>query len=343
MTFLRLVLNELHKTILEIYRTAQSTSASDFSEKIFSQVKYFLNFDSGGFCDFVQIPHAGLKLVAAVAHNVSTADKLRLREEYIGGENIVDTNSLATEDPSLVQAFHRKGTAVTFSVASGNHVKPNVAAYGAKTESLQTLTMIQGVSDEKSFQILSLWRAKADHDYTKSDESVANIILPHVFQAFSIHRQLYANTGHAAPAAGTAICSLSRQISFIDDAAVKFLHDEFPDWLPPFIPEKLMDGLRSTSEKVYVGKKFTVIVLLKNDSILLRFRPLVPQTKLSATELVVAEMLAKNASYKEIARQLGSQPATVRNQAHSVYTKFGISGKAELSKMMQNLKERDFS
>ena len=55
---------------------------------------------------------------------------------------------------------------------------------------------------------------------------------------------------------------------------------------------------------------------------------------LSPTELVIAEMLVRNETYKAIAQKLGNQPATVRNQAHSIYSKFGISGKAELAKII---------
>jgi len=39
---------------------------------------------------------------------------------------------------------------------------------------------------------------------------------------------------------------------------------------------------------------------------------------------VIAEMLAKHETYKAIAQRLGNQPATVRNQAHSIYKNSGF-------------------
>lgn len=331
-------MNEVNQVLLRLYETTQSASVSEFPEKVFSLIKDLVKFDSGGFCDFNQHPQLGLKLVSAVAHNMSAEDKLRARSEYINSEKVVGKNTLFTDDPALAQAFRQKGTSVSLSVLNSNQVKPNVAAYGIKTESLQTLTMVHGSSIHTSFQTISLLRTKADFEYTRSDEAIANIILPHVFQAFSIHRQLYAKSDDNSADSATVICSLSGHINFIDDAAVNFLHSEFHEWFPPFLPLKLLEKLSTTSEKIYIGKHFTVVAQLKKDLLFLNFRQITSFEKLSPTEIVIAEMLAQNETYKAIAQRLGNQPATVRNQAHSIYMKFGISGKAELAKILKNFR-----
>lgn len=329
------LLNAINQAILTLYQTTQSASASEFPDKIFASIKSLVKFDSGGLCDFVQIPKAGLKLIAAVPHNVSTADKQRSRTEYINPEKVVGQDTIFTDDPLLEQAFRHKGTSVSLSVMHGDGLSPNLVAYGMKTASLQSLAMVRGAADHASFQTISLWRAKADDDYTGTDKTIADLVLPHVFQAFSIHRQLHARGGNSGADGATSICSLTGHIHFIDRAAVDFLQAEFDDWHPPFLPSRLLDRLRSTAERIYIGKRFTVVARLKKDLLFLVFRPTTSCDRLSATELVIAEMLARNETYKAIAQRLGSQPATVRNQAHSIYVKFGISGKAQLARIMR--------
>lgn len=329
-------LEEINQVLLRLYETAQSASASEFPEKIFQLIKNQVKFDSGGFCDFNQHPQSGLKLVSAVAHNVSVEDKLRARTEYLTNEKFVNQNSLATDDPALAQAFRQKGRSVTLGVLGNDRIKPNVAAYGIKTSSLQTLAMVGNTPNRKSFQTISLWRSKADFEYTPTDEAIANFVLPHVFQAFSIHRQIHAKSMEDSVSSGTVICSLSGGIHFIDETAVDLLQSEFDDWIPPFLPSQILVKLGATSEKIYIGKQFTVTAQLKGDLLFLNFRQTTSIEKLSLTELVIAEMLIQNQTYKAIAQRLGNQPATVRNHVHNIYVKFGISGKAELTRIMKN-------
>jgi len=173
-------------------------------------------------------------------------DKLKARTEYIDAEKIVGQNTLLTDDPVLQQAFNRKGKSASVSVHNKQIVKPNVAAYAIKTDSLQTLTMVNGAST--SFQTLSLWRSKPNLEFTQQDEAVANIILPHVFQAFSIHRKLHLQSENAPADTALAICTVAGQIRFMDDAAIYFLQTEFHVWRPLFLPASLFEILRMSSE-----------------------------------------------------------------------------------------------
>ncbi|MFZ6693508.1 MULTISPECIES: helix-turn-helix transcriptional regulator [unclassified Undibacterium] len=328
-------MDEINNLILNIYQASQNTSVSEFSDKVFSFIKKEIHFDSGGFCDFSTSTISGIKLVSAAAHNVSTYDKLHARQEYIEAEIAEGPNKLISEDPSLALAFKNKGKSVALSI-SDKRLKPNLVAYGKKTESFQTMVMVLTPAIPDRFQTLSLWRRKNNVNYIQDDNSKANIILPHVFQAFAINRQIHKINEVKNPMNGTAICSLMGTIHFIDEVSVEFLFSEFHEWTPPFLPSILLEKLRSTSEKIYIGKQFTLTARLQKDFILLNFKKTTTFEKLSPTELVIAEMLSRNETYKAIAQKLGNQPATVRNQAHSIYSKFGISGKAELTKILTN-------
>ena len=308
---------------------------AEFSGLAFNLIKQELQFDAGGFCDFTQGSSAGVKLIAAVAHNIDTAEKLSARAEYIQGESVKDDGKLSSDDPALTQALHQPGNAVLLSLDDKAKVKPNVYAYGKKTACLQTLTMALPALRQSGFQTLSLWRSKSQAEFVEQDHRIANLLLPHVFQAFSIHRQLCVSNPDPSGLVGTAICNLSGVLHFIEQTSLSLLQQDFPDWAPPFLPPKLLSHLRSSSVKIYISKHFTVRKQVKNHFLFLSFQKTSNLEKLSPTELLIAEMLANNDNYKSIAQRLGSQPSTVRNQAHSIYVKFGISGKAELAKVMQ--------
>ena len=325
-------MHEINKLILEIYHSSQHTAINEFPDKVFSLVKHQIGFDSGGFCDFDFNASSGIKLVSAAAHNISAHDKLRARQEYIDAEVVQGKNRLSTADPALAQAFKNKGRAVSLSLRQKG-LKSNVVAYGTKTDSHQTMTMVMTPPIAKRFQTVSLWRGKNNVEYVATDDAKANLILPHLFQAFGINRQLHQSSDAAVT--GSAISSLQGTILFIDEVAANFLLTEFQTWNPPFLPELLLEKLRSTPGKIYIGKQFTLTARRQKDILFLYFKRTRKLEKLSPTELVIAQMLARNETYKEIAQKLGNQPATVRNQAHSIYVKFGISGKAGLTNLLQ--------
>ncbi|MBC3864249.1 response regulator transcription factor [Undibacterium jejuense] len=330
-------MNEINNLLLDIYHASQNTCVSEFSDKIFSLIKREINFDSGGFCDFNTSDTSGIKLLSAAAHNISTYDKLHARQNYLEPEFVEGQNKLTSADPSLAMAFKNKGNSVTLSVYDKG-IKSNVAAYGIKTECIQTMVMVLAPPMPNRFQTLSLWRRKNNAEYVQNDNCKANIIFPHVFQAFAINRQIHRISEVKNPVNGTAICSLEGALLFIDDVAEDFLFKEFHTWIPPFLPSILLENLGSTSERIYIGKMFVLTARRQKDLLFLNFRKTMTFENLSPTELVIAEMLVRNETYKAIAQKLGNQPATVRNQAHSIYSKFGISGKAELAKIINQIR-----
>ena len=57
---------------------------------------------------------------------------------------------------------------------------------------------------------------------------------------------------------------------------------------------------------------------------------------LSARETDVAERFGGGRTYKEIARELGLAPNTVRHHIRSIYEKLGVSGKAGIAQLLNH-------
>ncbi|MBX3713363.1 MAG: response regulator transcription factor [Lysobacter sp.] len=56
----------------------------------------------------------------------------------------------------------------------------------------------------------------------------------------------------------------------------------------------------------------------------------------TARETAILRLLAEGLSNKQIARQLGTSPNTVRNQIHAVFRKTGVSNRTELALLRFN-------
>ena len=61
-----------------------------------------------------------------------------------------------------------------------------------------------------------------------------------------------------------------------------------------------------------------------------------PIDGLSRRELLVAREFASGKNYKEIAKQLGTSPTTVRSQLQVAYTKLGVRRKVDLVKAVES-------
>ena len=113
----------------------------------------------------------------------------------------------------------------------------------------------------------------------------------------------------------------------------------WPEWKGDLLPEKLR-GLISTPGNHYFPDKGIVVsceAARDHKSMGLRrltIRRMSPIDLLTGREREISRLLAKGLSHKDVARQLGIAPSTVRNQIRSVYQKTGISSRAELATLI---------
>ena len=203
------------------------------------------------------------------------------------------------------------------------------------TEALNTLTMVLPSSNGYPMQTLSLWRARSSARYTSAQCRLANAVLPHLFRAFLTNRELHVGKFYGSQH-HSLISALNGQIMYVDPALSALMFQHYPDWRPPFLPERLHRLLLADFSGVVQDGSLQVRWRQEHGLLFLSLTEIRIQLPLSPAESRVAQLLSEGLSYKEIARTLGNQPATVRNQAHQVYEKLGISGKAALMRYWKN-------
>jgi len=86
---------------------------------------------------------------------------------------------------------------------------------------------------------------------------------------------------------------------------------------------------------MFVGRKIVASAYEFNGTLYVEIKAKPEGDVLTPREQMIAKLLVSGDSYKGIARTLGSSPATVRNQAHSIYTKLKVGSKTDLANALR--------
>ena len=318
---------QLSHFLLNLYDAVPALGVEQFTRHAFGHLQTLLRFDSGGYVQFSAADNHQLRMTSASAFNIDAERKLRLRMEMLGYEKMHDLRELVSSDPLIQAGFRCPQTAVHGH--AGDFGEKHLKDYAVATEALNTLTMVLPSSNGYPMQTLSLWRARSSARYTSAQCRLANAVLPHIFRAFLTNRELHVGKLYGSQQ-HSLISGLNGQIMYVDPALSALMFRHYPDWRPPFLPERLHRLLLADFSGVIQDGTLQVRWRQEHGLLFLSLTEVRIQLPLSPAENRVAQLLSEGLSYKEIARTLGNQPATVRNQAHQVYEKLGISGKAAL-------------
>lgn len=326
---------EISKLLLSMYDESQNLSLNEFTKSSFNKIKQLLKFDSAGVCSFT-ISNAGeFQFKSAYAYKLSAEDKLKSRLDLNLTEKVIPGRGLVGSDPILVKSFNDKNHSHYMDHADIQDKR--MAEYANKTEARHTMVMV--VDDPKfgGCSSLSLWRAKSGHHYHENDAKLSNIIAPHFFSAIRINKTISTRTNadltkHLEP----IICSLNGFMNFIDNDILSLFKNEWSHWIPPFLPSAILDEIKKNNSMCYIGKIFIAKGHIFQDLLIINIFLKNDNKSLTKSEIRVAWLISEGASYKEIANKLGTSPATVRNQIHSIYLKLNIAKKSSVTTALKN-------
>ena len=318
-------IDKLNKLLLNLYGGAQECSVREFPEHALSLIKQTLHFDSAAVINASFSQDADLTVNSLQVHN-QPIEKLRDRQDFSSKDNMV------------IQAFKQQNVCHTQDAQNIDKSHKDLIDYCKKYEVAHTLVLISPGEVKANYNLISLWRAKPKHLYTASDSQFGNLILPHLFQAKSINHRLFSEK-HKSNQSTTIplIAQLDGCLQFVEDTAIQLLQKEWPQWTPPILPSAFIDALKSNSSYQFVGKTFIANISVHNNLLFIQLSPKPSGSRLTRAEQAVAWLASTGASYKEIAKQLGTSPATVRNQLHAVYTKLDVTNKTSLAITLSSL------
>ncbi|RZT11257.1 regulatory protein, luxR family [Duganella sp. CF402] len=304
--------------ILDLYGAAQECTPTEFSEYALLQLKRAVAFDS------------------AVVLNIDTQTdgEMAVRSMHLSNQppdQLLAWDQLDTPDYVLNEALQRRGVALARSSRDtfGRHA--DFMDYCDRYDIAHTLILIPPETTPNNHDLISLWRAHPDRHFSTDDSLASSLMLPHFFQSGQINRRLFANQ-EAHPALRVSLlANLAGCLHFAPRDAIALLQSEWREWAPPFLPTALIHGLSADPSRRYSGRHIVVKADVLGQTLHLQIAPQPATARLTGAEWNVAKLAADGMSYKEIARELGNSPATVRNQLHSVYAKLGVENKTQLS------------
>ena len=315
--------------LLAIYEQARKSSTNEFINSAFKDLQRTLKFDSAGIVSLGYSNTNDIQIKGAFAYNFSPEEKYKVRTELGISEKYVQGRGIVGSDPLLEKCFRNKNRSQI--IDSRTVSDQRVVEYGRRTGAIHVLTIVTDDIHGGGFYALSLWRGNADQHYTEDDQVIADATLPHLFMALNINIRL-ANVQELFEKEyfPPIICGLNGFLNFADDAVFTYLRIQFPDWTGIFLPKIMLDGLREDSSGIYVADGFIAKARIRDGTLLVFISKKSETGSLTKIEFKIAEMLAMDHTYKDIALQLAKSPATVRNQARSIYQKLGISKKSSI-------------
>lgn len=322
-----------NKLLLDFYDIAQHCEPIDFSDHALDQLKKHLHFGSAVIADF-SVSQDRKFMIQSLHMHSAPIERFRDRPKAIGDEAINQDGGLNSRDAILQTALARRGYSVTVDIAE-QFTAPDLLDYCRRYETAHSLTYVLKETMAGAIPTLALWRAGKKDAYLAQHRFAADIAFPHIFKAREISRRLSGGAGAGLSDSTTALSSMNGCLYFAAPETIRLLQLEWKQWTPPFLPPSLLDSLKRTQEKDYTGHSIKVKGAIQGNMICLTIQTKSDREfRLTEAELRVARLAAKGLQYKEIARQSGLSPATIRNQLHSVYKKLRISNKTELAAIL---------
>ncbi|MDP4028246.1 MAG: response regulator transcription factor [Gallionella sp.] len=181
---------------------------------------------------------------------------------------------------------------------------------------------------------ISLYRSDPANPFSEEERQAMQCLVPHLIEARHINYLEHLSSGtQRAQQQSLAATDGKGVIHVADDEFVELMQAEWPEWRGSHLPEPLAKGLRNAAQR-YAGRAIAVRFVPVLDMFLLKARPRMAVDGLSRRELEIARHFADGLTNKEIARETGLAPATVRNHLSSIYLKLGVDNKAELATLL---------
>jgi DNA-binding CsgD family transcriptional regulator len=182
---------------------------------------------------------------------------------------------------------------------------------------------------------ISLYRSYPESPFSQEERRVLQCLVPHLIEARQINHleHLFSEQPGAPQQHALGACDSQGVIHMAGKHFVELMHCEWPQWKGPCLPDTVLKSSTSAA-RCYVGQAISILFVPVFDSFQLKIRPRSLVNALSQRELEIARRFASGLTHKELARELGLSPSTVRNHLSSIYPKLGVGNKAELATLL---------
>ncbi|TCS37394.1 LuxR family transcriptional regulator [Paucimonas lemoignei] len=314
------------RTLIDLYHVAENASLQRFPEEVLRLLQPWIDFDGAvfGMGESQTEAQANLQIVHAHIHN---------RDASL----LADYETVSATDP--VTGAFLAGLAspmpVDCQAVYANRQHEQVDAFAHKHQLRHLMLYGDAPSAERSGRWLVLYRSD-NRAFQELEADLLHAAWFHVSRAVDINRAVALDRQdpqHARRA--SALVNPRGLIEAADPQFHALLEHEWPSGGHKSLPQPLLDS--AERGQPYRGRRIEV-TMRREDAWLVCVACAIEQRgRLTPGEYAVARRFAAGMSNKEIARELGVSPHTVRSQLSNAYAKLDVHDKAELAQRLMTL------
>lgn len=304
---------------LELHRASRREPAQAFCDWALESLKAKLPFDSAFWASGHVSPQG-----VPVVHNVVLHRQ--------PAQLLVDYQAIGPSDPVLAAALRQPGQPL--AADSREWAPPQALPYLQHYGIAHTLATTTVDPNTRLTTGISLYRSDPRHPFGTVEQHLMQAVFPHLIEA-RLQNHLFHLAQATAPRPASPWCAAAADATGLlhhaDDAFVRLVRREWPDWTGPRVPAPLSALWAHEHPGRHVGQHLVGRADRLGDLNLLRVRPVQPVDRLTPREREVALFTAQGLTHKEIALRLDLSPATVRTHLTSSYRRLGVKSKAQLA------------
>lgn len=245
---------------------------------------------------------------------------------------VEDWQSIREQDITVPRVHANPGRSVMID-SQGSDTSPGLRWLGRKHGFGELLCIIHIDAKTQLSVHLTLYREIGAPSFSRTEQFFLDHLMPHLVAAEGANqiRALVAlrESLDRPNTLSLAVCDRQGTLHYAEPGFVERLLVQWPQWSGPHLPAEADPG-------GYQGRHLQMESTAVGDLLLLSAHPRSALALLSARESDVAERFGGGSTYKEIARELGMSPNTVRHHIRSIYDKLGVSGKAGIAHLLHH-------
>lgn len=309
------VLSTFSSAVLDIQRLAQSQSIEYFHSRMIERLAELIGFDKAWW---------GLAALIDGVPVERSSQLFNLPAQYL-----LDWQSISHDDITIDSVHRHPGHAVIIDM----NTTAGLAWLGAKHGIGQLMCIIVTDPITRLSEHLTLYRSAGVASFSQQDALLLETLMPHLSAAVAANRirtlistrETLSNPHNLA----LAVCDRHGTLHCAEPGFIALLLQAWPQWSGPGLPMAIEPGEHAINH-VHLS------LSRAGDLFLVAGRQQNLLMTLSPREHEVAQGFGEGKTYKEVARELGLAPNTVRHHIRSIYSKLGVKDKTRIAQLLRN-------
>jgi DNA-binding CsgD family transcriptional regulator len=239
-------------------------------------------------------------------------------------------NRIGTSDRFANESMQRLDTVV--SGVGYADPEPAVEAFSRRHDLYHAMAITRALPGSGLLQFVSLYRHRASPAFEPAHRVLFEQFSAHLMQRWST--LIVTTIGDGADVSdANGLVDAAGDFVYVGARLALLLRERFPQWNGTRLPDGLALAVREAPATLKLGGR-RLGTQRCGDLVLLSLAPQRRRALLPPREMSVALLYADGRTHKEIARETGLAPTTVRTYLREAYLRLGVSDKVALGRAL---------